>query len=60
MISLLAQFSRYLSRSFSAGARSRGAMDLGLVDVEWGDGEGGGGLRKPVLEAVFRVQVESA
>lgn len=33
-------------------------MDLGLVDVEWADGEGGG-LRKSVLEAVSRVRFES-
>ncbi len=33
-------------------------MDLGLVDVEWADGEGGG-LRKSVLEAVARVPFES-
>ncbi|MEV6397935.1 TnsA-like heteromeric transposase endonuclease subunit [Streptomyces sp. NPDC051907] len=34
------------------------AMDLGLVDVEWADGEGCG-LRKSVLEAVSRVRFES-
>ncbi|WP_199800677.1 hypothetical protein [Streptomyces marianii] len=34
------------------------AMDLGLVDVEWADGEGGR-LRKSVLEAVSRVRFES-
>ena len=33
-------------------------MDLGLVDVEWADGEGGG-LRKSVLEAASRVRFES-
>ncbi|MEW2630843.1 TnsA-like heteromeric transposase endonuclease subunit [Streptomyces sp. NPDC048389] len=33
-------------------------MDLGLVDVEWAEGEGGG-LRKSVLEAVSRVPFES-
>ena len=33
-------------------------MDLGLVDIEWADGEGGG-PRKSVLEAVSRVRFES-
>ncbi|MCT2589248.1 hypothetical protein LHJ74_04755 [Streptomyces sp. N2-109] len=35
------------------------AMDLGLVDIEWADTEGGG-LRKSVLEAVSRVWFEAA
>ncbi|MEU8922468.1 hypothetical protein AB0D10_16240 [Kitasatospora sp. NPDC048545] len=34
-------------------------MDLGLVDVEWADADGGG-LRRSVLEEVARVAFESA
>jgi hypothetical protein len=44
---------------FGRYAEPEVAMDLGLVDVEWADGEGGG-LRKSVLEAVSRVRFESA
>ncbi len=33
-------------------------MALGLVDVEWADGEGGR-LRNSVLEAVSRIRFES-
>ncbi|MEU9190451.1 hypothetical protein AB0D14_39230 [Streptomyces sp. NPDC048484] len=34
-------------------------MDLGLVDVEWMDGDGGG-LRRSSLNAVHRVEFEAA